>query len=137
MQGKAPAELLKAQTLANSLDTAIKVPFLPIRIGFDAVVGLIPGGGDLLMFLVALRIIWLGKKLGLPRALCFQMIKNSVLDLLFGFIPVIGDIVDVFFKSNQKNVRILERWWISQNKADVDRMTQEKIKAWEANLTNE
>ena len=42
----APAELLKAQKLANRLDTAFKLPFIPFRIGLDAIIGLIPGLGD-------------------------------------------------------------------------------------------
>ena len=61
----APAELLKAQKLANRLDTAFKLPFIPFRIGLDAIIGLIPGLGDAVMLIAALRIVHLGKKMGL------------------------------------------------------------------------
>jgi len=128
---KAPKALLKAQKLANLLDTAVKLPFIPIRIGLDSIVGLIPGAGDALMLFVSLRIVWLGKSLGMPKALVAQMVKNSALDLGLGFIPFIGDIVDVFYKANQKNVRIMERWWISENKANVDAATKAKLAQWE------
>lgn len=131
MDVKAPKALLKAQKLANLLDTAIKLPFFPIKIGLDSIVGLIPGAGDAIMLFVSLRIVWLGKSLGMPKALVAQMVKNSAIDFGLGFIPVVGDIVDVFYKANQKNVRIMERWWVSENKGNVDAATQEKLAQWE------
>ncbi|QPL49772.1 DUF4112 domain-containing protein [Alteromonas sp. B31-7] len=134
MEVKAPKALLKAQKLANLLDTAIKLPFIPIRIGLDSIVGLIPGAGDALMLLISLRIVWLGKSLGMPRALVAQMVKNSAIDFGLGFVPFIGDLIDVFYKANQKNVRLMERWWISQNKESVDVATQQKLAQWEAGL---
>ncbi|AUC89841.1 MULTISPECIES: DUF4112 domain-containing protein [Alteromonas] len=132
MDVKAPSALLKAQKLANLLDTAIKLPFIPIKIGLDSIVGLIPGAGDALMLFVSLRIVWLGKSLGMPSALVAQMVKNSAIDFGLGFIPFIGDLIDVFYKANQKNVRIMERWWISENKSQVDEATRQKLEQWEA-----
>lgn len=132
MEGKAPKELLKAQKLANLLDTAVKLPFIPIKIGLDSIVGLIPGAGDALMLFVSLRIVWLGKSLGMPKALIAQMVKNSAIDFGLGFIPFVGDIVDIFYKANQKNVRIMERWWISENKHEVDKVTQKALSEWSA-----
>lgn len=134
MEVKAPKALLKAQKLANLLDTAIKLPFIPIRIGLDSIVGLIPGAGDALMLLISFRIVWLGKSLGMPKALVAQMVKNSAIDFGLGFVPFIGDLIDVFYKANQKNVRLMERWWISQNKESVDVATQQKLAQWEAGL---
>ena len=132
MEGKAPKALLKAQKLANLLDTAVKLPFIPIRIGLDSIVGLIPGAGDALMLFVSLRIVWLGKSLGMPKALIAKMVKNSAIDFGLGFIPFVGDIVDIFYKANQKNVRIMERWWISENKHEVDKVTQKALSEWSA-----
>tara|TARA_B100000929_G_scaffold92135_1_gene72358 strand:+ start:415 stop:816 length:402 start_codon:yes stop_codon:yes gene_type:complete len=132
VEGKAPKALLKAQKLANLLDTAVKLPFIPIRIGLDSIVGLIPGAGDALMLFVSLRIVWLGKSLGMPKALIAQMVKNSAIDFGLGFIPFVGDIVDIFYKANQKNVRIIERWWISENKHEVDKATQKALSEWSA-----
>ena len=132
MDAKAPKALLKAQKLANLLDTAVKLPLIPIRIGLDSIIGLIPGAGDALMLFVSLRIVWLGKSLGMPKALVAQMVKNSAIDFGLGFVLFIGDIVDVFYKANQKNVRIMERWWISENKANVDAATQAKLAQWES-----
>jgi hypothetical protein len=70
----------------------------------------------------------------MPSSLVAQMVKNSAIDFGLGFVPFIGDIVDVFYKANQKNVRLMEKWWISENKADVDAQTQKKLTEWEKKL---
>ena len=128
---RAPEELLKAQSLANLLDYAFDVPILPFKIGFDSIVGLIPVIGDPLMALASLRIVYLGKKMGLPPELTQQMLRNIAIDFAFGFIPVIGDIADFFYKANLKNVRIMEQYWLSQNKDVIDQFAAQKVVEWE------
>lgn len=128
---RAPDALLQAQNIANILDTAVKIPFIGIRVGLDFLIGLIPGIGDATMLLASLRIVYLGRKLGVPKALQTAMLRNSIIDFGLGFIPVVGDIVDLFYKANQKNVRIMERWWIEQNKAQVDALAKQKLLEWE------
>lgn len=128
---RAPSALLQAQAIANLLDTAIPIPFVGIRVGLDFLVGLIPGIGDAIMLLASLRIVQLGKQLGVPQPLRTAMLRNSVIDFGLGFIPIVGDIVDLFYKANQKNVRIMERWWIEENKAKVDAAAKQKLAEWE------
>ena len=128
----APTELLKAQKLANRLDTAFKLPFVPFRIGFDAIIGLIPGVGDAIMLIAALRIVYLGKQMGLPTGLVKVMLRNALLDFGLGFIPVVGDIADFFYKANQANVRVMEKYWVSQNKAAIDANAQAALADWAA-----
>ena len=131
---QAPKELRKAQDMANLLDTAVKLPVIPIRVGLDSLIGLIPGVGDALMLGASLRIIWLAKKMGVPKPLLTKMVRNSAIDFGLGFVPLVGDIVDVFYKANQKNVRILEKWWVTENKASVDSATQARLQEWESRL---
>lgn len=128
----APAELLKAQKLANRLDTAFKLPFISFRIGLDAIIGLIPGLGDAVMLVAALRIVYLGKKMGLPPGLVKVMLRNALLDFGLGFIPLVGDIVDFFYKANQANVRVMEKYWVSQNKDAIDANAKSALEAWSA-----
>lgn len=128
---KAPDALLKAQSLANTLDSAVKIPIVGISVGLDFLVGLIPGVGDATMLLISLRIVSLGRKLGLPKPLQKKMLRNCVIDFGLGFIPLVGDVVDLFYKANRKNVRIMERWWIEENKAEVDALTKKKLLEWE------
>ena len=128
----APTELLKAQKLANRLDTAFKLPFIPFRIGLDAIIGLIPGLGDAVMLVAALRIVYLGKKMGLPPGLVKVMLRNALRDFGLGFIPLVGDIVDFFYKANQANVRVMEKYWVSQNKDAIDANAKSALEAWSA-----
>ncbi|MCU7554609.1 DUF4112 domain-containing protein [Alteromonas sp. ASW11-19] len=131
---QAPAALRKAQKMANLLDTAVKLPIIPIRVGLDSLIGLIPGAGDALMLGASFRIIWLAKSMGVPKPLLTSMVRNAAIDFGLGFIPVVGDVVDIFYKANQKNVRLMERWWVEENKARVDSATQQKLVRWEEKL---
>lgn len=131
---QAPVALRKAQKMANLLDTAVKLPVIPMRVGLDSLIGLIPGAGDALMLGASFRIIWLAKSMGVPKPLLTSMVRNAAVDFGLGFIPVVGDLVDMFYKANQKNVRLMERWWVEQNKARVDSETQQKLARWEEKL---
>lgn len=128
---RAPDELLNAQQLANLLDSAVKLPFIGLRVGLDFLIGLIPIIGDSIMLLASLRIIYLGHKLGLPKALKYKMLRNSAFDYFLGIVPIVGDIADIFFKANLRNVRIMEQWWVSQNKAEIEAMQAQMLKEWE------
>lgn len=128
---KAPEELLKAQRLANLLDTAVKIPFINFRVGLDFLVGLIPGIGDSIMLFASLRILHLAHKMGVPSGLKYKMMKNALIDYGLGFVPILGDIVDIFFKANLKNVRIIEKWWVSENKPQIDALAKHQFDAWQ------
>ncbi len=130
----APKALLKAQRLANLLDTSVKLPLINFRIGLDGLLGLIPGVGDVAMLLVSLRIVMLGRQMGLPKGQIKAMLRNCLLDFGLGFIPLAGDLLDFFFKANQANVRIMEKYWVSTNKAAIDKSTQQKLREWESSL---
>jgi hypothetical protein len=128
---RAPDELLQAQALANLLDSAVRIPFIGIKVGLDFLVGLIPVIGDSVMLLASLKIVHYGHKLGLPKALLGKMLRNCVIDLFLGFVPLLGDIVDIWFKANLRNVRIMEQWWVSQNKQQIDALRAQMVKDWE------
>ncbi|WP_349293217.1 DUF4112 domain-containing protein [Opacimonas viscosa] len=129
---QAPKALKDAQDIANTLDTAVKIPFLGLRVGLDFLIGLIPGVGDAIVLLLSWRIVYLGKKLGAPKHVIGQMIRHSLVDFGLGCIPLVGDIVDIFYKANQKNVRLLETWWITENKEAVDSYAKAQLAQWEA-----
>jgi len=93
--------------------------------------GLIPVIGDTAMLIASLRIVQLGRKLGLPAVLQKTMLRNTIIDFGLGFIPLAGDLVDLFYKANLKNVRIMERWWIEQNKQQLDALARQKLLEWE------
>ncbi|MBE1287983.1 MAG: DUF4112 domain-containing protein [Alteromonadaceae bacterium] len=129
---QAPKALKDAQDIANTLDTAVKFPFIGVRVGLDFLIGLIPGIGDAIVLLMSWRIVYLGCKMGVPKPVLTQMVRNSLVDFGLGFVPVVGDIVDIFYKANTKNVQLMERWWISNHKDDVDAYAKEQLASWEA-----
>ena len=128
----APKYLLRAQKIANMTDTAVKIPFTKVRIGLDSIIGLLPGIGDGLMLGVSSYIIVLAARLGVPKSLRAAMLRNCLIDFALGLIPFVGDIVDVFFQANKKNVRIIEKWWVSTNQGAIKNRTAEKLALWQA-----
>ena len=93
--------------VANLMDSAFVVPGLNRRVGLDAVLGLVPGVGDALSAAIASYIIWEARQLGLPRWKIARMIGNVAVDTAIGAIPFAGDVFDVFFKANERNLRII------------------------------
>jgi Domain of unknown function (DUF4112) len=93
--------------MAKLMDTAWGIPFTKIRFGFDSVVGLIPGAGDAVNLGVSLYSLILARKLGAPNSMLVRMAANAGIDFGLGSIPVVGDIFDLFFKSNTRNLKML------------------------------
>jgi Domain of unknown function (DUF4112) len=99
--------LARITALPKLLDSAFVIPGLNRRVGFDAIIGLIPGIGDAVSTLLASYIIWEARQLGLPRWKIARMIGNVAVDTAIGAIPVAGDAFDLFFKANERNLRIV------------------------------
>ncbi|MDF2811401.1 MAG: hypothetical protein K0S56_2432 [Microvirga sp.] len=108
IRDRSPADAVaRVAMLARLLDSAFFIPGLNRRVGFDSVIGLFPGIGDAVSAALASYIIWEAHRLGLPRWKIARMIGNLVVDTTVGAIPVVGDLFDVFFRSNQRNLRII------------------------------
>jgi Domain of unknown function (DUF4112) len=111
MQTRTPdkaASLQRLRSLAHLLDNAIGIPGTRFRIGIDPLIGLLPGGGDLVAAAFSVYIVWEAARLGLPRSTVTQMVSNLVLDAVGGTVPMLGDLLDVAWKANSKNVALLE-----------------------------
>lgn len=100
------ALLARLDRTARLMDRAIPLPFGG-GIGLDALLGFIPYVGDAASALVSGSIILNSLKYGLPRALVAQMVANMFVDLLFGSIPIAGDLFDIVFKANERNIAIV------------------------------
>ena len=93
--------------LARLLDSAFLIPGLNRRVGVDALLGLMPGIGDAVSAALSSYIIWEARQLGLPRWKIARMIGNLALDTTLGAIPIAGDVFDMVYKSNQRNLKIV------------------------------
>jgi hypothetical protein len=101
------AELRHVEQLADMLDTRFR--FLGIRFGWDAILGLVPGIGDLAAFGVSAYIILQAHRLGARKRTIARMLTNAGVDTVFGSVPVLGSLFDIGFKANRRNVRLLQR----------------------------
>lgn len=99
--------LARITVLAKLMDSAFLIPGLNRRVGFDALLGLVPGVGDAVSAVLASYIIWEARQLGLPRWKIARMVGNVAVDTALGAIPLAGDVFDVFFKANERNLRII------------------------------
>ena len=101
------ASLKRLDALARLMDSAFEIPGTGIRFGLDAVVGLLPGIGDALSSAVSIYLVKEARRLGAPRHLVGCMMWNVVVDTAVGSVPVAGDLFDVMFRANLKNMALL------------------------------
>jgi hypothetical protein len=94
--------------LAKLMDAQFRVPGTNFRFGLDAIIGLIPGGGDLSTFAVSGYMLWIMAKNGASGYVLARMVLNVLLDTIIGSIPLIGDVFDMFYKSNMRNLRLMQ-----------------------------
>lgn len=106
--GTRPDAVARARALARLLDDAIRIPGTRIGIGLDALVGLIPGFGDMAGGLMSAYVVATAARAGVPKAVLGRMLVNLAADALVGTVPVVGDLFDVGYKANTRNVRLLE-----------------------------
>lgn len=102
------AEALKRMELvANLLDSAFLVPGTNQRIGIDAIIGLVPGIGDVITTLLSSYVLWEAKRVGVSRLAMTRMVGNLAVHATLGSVPLIGDAFDAWFRVNQRNLKIV------------------------------
>jgi hypothetical protein len=107
IQAEAVAKLL--EKLAWLMDHAIPIPGTKLRVGLDAILGLLPVGGDVLTGLIQTGLVMVAvKHYRVPKAVAARMAANVLLDVSLGSIPFIGDAFDAVFKANTRNIKLLD-----------------------------
>jgi len=108
--GRDPASVRRRiEAMEKLLERALVIPGLKQPIGLDAILGLVPVGGDVVAALMGLYIVWEARNLNMPRSTMLRMIGNVGFDWALGLVPVIGDAADFFFRSNSRNLRLIRR----------------------------
>lgn len=97
------------QRLGYLLDNSIPIPGTKYRIGLDALIGLIPGVGDLAGGVLSLYIILQSARLGIPRALLGRMAWNVAFETVVGSVPILGDLFDAGYKANLRNLALVQQ----------------------------
>lgn len=106
---KLPADLVALRRFAFWMDEAFTIPGTRFHIGADALLGLIPGIGDIIGGLLSTWIIAGALRHRVPARVIVRMVFNVVLDLLFGAVPIAGDVLDFLYEENIQNMRLLEK----------------------------
>jgi len=96
--------------IATLLDAQFRVPFTRWRFGFDGLLGLVPGVGDIATALIGAYGLVVAYQLGAPASIHVRMLLNLLIDAGVGTIQIAGDLFDFAFKANIRNVRLLTRW---------------------------
>jgi hypothetical protein len=104
-----PARFVLLRRWAVLLDSAFAIPGIPVRFGVDALLGLVPGIGDLATPAFTILMLGTGLRMRVPLVVLARMALNAGIDALVGLVPVAGDLVDVGWKANLRNLELLER----------------------------
>jgi C4-dicarboxylate transporter len=97
--------------LSRLLDIAFTVPGTNIRFGAEAIMRLVPGIGDAVASALSCLILYEAHRLGVPRRVMIRMAGNVAIEAAAGAVPIIGDLFDVAFRANRRNVRILREYF--------------------------
>lgn len=96
--------------LAWLLDSTFRIPGTRFRFGLDPIIGLVPGAGDVASGAISLYVLLRALQFRLPPIVIARMVVNTLLDLTIGVIPVIGDVFDFAYRSNARNIALLDAY---------------------------
>ena len=101
--------LALVRTVAKWMDSAFELPGTKIKVGLDAIIGLIPGIGDLVTSAIGGYIVLAASQMGVSKVVIMRMLANLGIDTVIGAVPLVGDLLDVGWKANLKNAALLEQ----------------------------
>lgn len=108
-QGSKPKRFKELSMLSKLMDSQFSIPGTQIRFGLDGIIGLIPGAGDLSTFAISAFMLSIMAKNGASGYVLARMTLNVLIDTILGSIPILGDIFDIAFKANNRNLRLMEQ----------------------------
>jgi hypothetical protein len=108
VQTSDPGSVRRARVISRILDDLVRVPATQRRFGLDPFLGLLPGIGDWLPLVLSLDILFSAARLGAGAWVLSRMLGNIALDALVGTVPLVGDLFDLGWKANRRNLALLE-----------------------------
>ncbi len=105
--GELERDIERVRTVARAMDAQFEIA--GVKFGWDSIIGLVPVAGDLATALIGVYPILIARKHNLSKLTRWRMAANFALDLAVGAVPLAGDVFDLAFKANMKNLALLER----------------------------
>lgn len=90
------------------MDSKFVIPGTSIRFGLDPILSILPAAGDIVTLLISGMLVFQMQKHGVSRKVVIKMLFNVLIDALIGAIPILGVIFDVYYKANDRNVKLLK-----------------------------
>jgi hypothetical protein len=107
-----------AERLVTLLDDRFRIPGTDVRFGLDPIIGILfPGIGDAVTGAGSIGLMALALRRGVPRVVLFRMVLNILVDVLAGALPIVGDIFDLAYKSNRRNLELIREYEAPGSKA--------------------
>jgi hypothetical protein len=99
----------RLQRLSWLLDDAVRIPGTRITLGWDSVLGIVPGIGDAITTAFSAYFLWEANRLGLSTSTLVKMLGHVGIDFVVGTVPVVGDLLDIGWRANRRNLKLLYR----------------------------
>ncbi len=109
---KQKSAISNVESMAKWMDSRFTIPGTSIRFGLDSLIGLIPGAGDFATLLVSGYMVSILARNGASGFVVARMALNIAIDALLGSIPILGDIFDVAFKANLRNMKLMQEHYV-------------------------
>ncbi|QDT08034.1 hypothetical protein K227x_64640 [Rubripirellula lacrimiformis] len=109
---------MRTEWFAKLMDEAIEIPIIKVRLGWDSLIGFIPAIGDFAGLLMHGYLLTQAYRAGARKRVYLKMLWYALIDFLIGVIPFLGDIFDIFWKSNRRSANLLRREIARQTKTD-------------------
>lgn len=104
------AALARLDRFSYLTDNSIRIPFTRFRFGLDPLIGLIPVIGDFAGLILSLYVLLEAHRVGASKPVKVRMVRNILIELFGGLLPVFGDAFDAVFKANVRNTELLRQY---------------------------
>lgn len=111
----------RLDALATLMDAAFIIPGTNVRMGLAGIIGLVPGIGDIVGGAISSYIVWEARRIGAPGWLIGRMMLNVAIETSIGIVPIVGDMFDIMFRANLRNVALLKRYMERRSGPSSDR----------------
>jgi uncharacterized protein DUF4112 len=113
-QASRRAALKRIDVLSQLFDTAFILPGSNVRFGIEALLRLVPGIGDLVASSLSAYLLYEAHRLEVPSHIFARLVANVAIEGVVGTVPLIGDLFDVGFRANRRNLKILTAYFQEQ-----------------------